>query len=119
MKLTKFFAQNSGNPSVDFPKPERALVGNPKRETWNAVDAETSATKLYSGTWRCEPGKWKIAFGDAEHEVFTVLSGRCRVHDDAAGFVELAAGDSIHIPPNFKGAFEVLETVTKTYVIVE
>jgi uncharacterized protein len=119
MKLTKFSAQNSGNPDVDFPKPERLLVGNPKRETWNAVDAETSATKFYSGTWRCEPGKWKLVFSATEHEVFTVHSGRCRVHDEAGDFVELAAGDSIHLPPNFVGAFEVLETMTKTYVIVE
>jgi uncharacterized protein len=119
MKLTKFSAQNSGNPVVNFPKPERALVGNPKRETWNAVDTETSATKFYSGTWRCEPGKWKIVFGATEHEVFTVHSGRCRVHDEDGEYVELSAGDSIHIPPNFKGAFEVLETMTKTYVIVE
>jgi uncharacterized protein len=48
-----------------------------------------------------------------------VHSGRCRVHDDGGGFVELGPGDSIHMPPHFTGAFEVLEAVTKTYVIVE
>jgi uncharacterized protein len=119
MKLTKFSAQNSGSPEVDFPKPERLLIGNPKRETSNAIKAETSATTLYSGIWRCEPGKWRIEFGETEHEVFTVLEGRCRVYDDEGNFQEIATGESIHIPPNFTGAFEVLETVTKSYVIVE
>ncbi len=119
MNTTLFTARNLGNPDVDFPKPERLLVGNPKRETWNAIDAPLAASKIYSGTWRCEPGKWKIVFGATEHEVFTVLEGRCRVHDDDGNFQEIAAGESIHIPPNFNGAFEVLETVTKSYVIVE
>jgi uncharacterized protein len=119
MKLTKFSAQNLGDPSVDYPKPERLLSGNPKRETWNQIDVETTASKFYTGTWRCEPGKWKIVFGPTEHEVFTVHSGRCRVHDEHGGFVELGPGESIHMAPNFVGAFEVIETVTKTYVIVE
>jgi uncharacterized protein len=119
MKVTRFTAQNSGNPSVNFPKPERVLIGNPKRETWNAVEAPIKAAQLFTGTWRCEPGMWKIAFSETEHEVFTVHSGRCRVHDESGNVVDLSAGDSLHIPPNFVGAFEVLETVTKTYTIIE
>jgi uncharacterized protein len=119
MKTTHFTAQNSGNPAVDYPKSERRLIGNPKRETWSVIDSPLSATKLYSGIWRCEPGKWKIVFGPSEHEVFTVLEGRCRVYDAEGNFREIAGGESIHIPPNFVGAFEVLETVTKSYVIVE
>jgi uncharacterized protein len=119
MKLTKFSAQNLGDPSVDYPKPERLLVGNPKRETWSAVSTFATATQFDSGIWRCEPGKWKIAFGPTKHEVFTVHSGRCRVHDERGRYEEITAGESLHIPPNFVGAFEVVETVTKTYVIAE
>ena len=28
---------------------------------------------LYTGVWRCEARHWRIAFGPAEHELFTVL----------------------------------------------
>ena len=104
---------------MDFPKPERLLTGNPKRETWNAVEAVGESTQFNTGIWRCEPGKWKISFSATKHEVFTVHSGRCRVHDDEGNFEEIGPGESLHIPPNFVGAFEVIETITKTYVIVE
>lgn len=119
MKLTKFSAHASGEPAIDYPKAERRLVGNPKRETWNALSAALGAGQIDTGIWRCEPGKWKIAFSATKHEVFTVHSGRCRVHDDAGHFEEVSTGESLHIPPNFTGSFEVLETITKSYVIVE
>ena len=63
-----------GAPDVDHPKPERLLRGNPTRETWNVAERPVKGT-LYTGVWRCEPGHWRIAFGPAEHELFTVLQG--------------------------------------------
>lgn len=109
-----------GAPEVSHPKPDRRLAGNPRRETWNVLDAPLDGARtLSTGIWRCEPGQWRIAFGPTEREIFTVLQGRCRVHRDGGGFEEAGPGQSIHIPPGFTGAFEVLETVTKVYVIVE
>ncbi len=119
MKLTRFSADSAGEPAIDFPKVERRLIGNPKRETWNAMSAALNAGQIDTGIWRCEPGKWKIAFSATKHEVFTVLSGRCRVHTDDGHYEEVGTGESLYIPPNFIGAFEVLEMITKTYVIVE
>jgi hypothetical protein len=119
VRLTKFSDAPTVGAVIDFPKAERRLVGNPKRETWNAASAALSSGQLDTGVWRCEPGRWKIAFSSSKHEVFTVLSGRCRVHDDSGHFEEIGPGESLYIPPNFTGSFEVLETITKTYVIVE
>lgn len=48
-----------------------------------------------------------------------MLSGRCRVHDSHGGWREAGPGDSLHIPAGFQGAFEVLETVTKSWVILD
>ncbi len=110
----------SGAPDVSYPQPERRIDGNPRRERWDALDGPLcDARQISAGVWRCEPGKWHIVFGPAEQEVFTVLSGRCRVHDAAGGFKEARAGEAIHIPAGFTGAFEVLETMTKTYVTVD
>ncbi|MBP5990161.1 MAG: DUF861 domain-containing protein [Piscinibacter sp.] len=116
--LLKLGAVMRGAPDVDHPKPERLLRGNPTRETWNVAERPVNGT-LYTGVWRCEPGHWRIAFGPAEHELFTVLQGRCRVHADDGSFEEAGPGEALCISPGFSGSFEVLETLTKTYAIVD
>jgi uncharacterized protein len=120
MSLHALSAQMSGTPEIDYPKPERLISGNPKRETWNTVSVDLGqGLMLYQGVWRCEVGHWRIAFGPEEHELMTVLKGRCRVHNDAGGFVEAGAGEAISLLAGFRGSFEVLEAVTKTYAIVD
>lgn len=119
-RTTRYSGAPEGAAELSWPKPERLLQGNPKRETWNAVDQPLAgAARLSSGIWRCEPGHWRIAFGATQQEVFTVLSGRCRLHDDQGGCHEIGPGQVLHIPAGFTGSFEVLETMTKSYVIVE
>jgi uncharacterized protein len=118
-RLIHLGAQPSGTPQTDHPRPERQLRGNPLRETWNLVDEGLPAGQVYCGVWRCEPGHWRIAMGSTERELFTVLVGRCRVHDALGGFVEAGPGEGIYIPPGFEGAFEVLEPMTKTYMICD
>jgi uncharacterized cupin superfamily protein len=115
--LLKLRADMPGAPEVDHPQPERLLRGNPRRETWNLVD-EGLAGRLCAGVWRCEPGHWRIEMGDTERELFTVVAGRCRVHDDRGGFEEAGPGEAIWIPAGFRGSFEVLEPLVKTYTIV-
>ncbi len=120
LPATTLVAPSSGDAAVSFPKPERRVDGNPRRETWEAVAAPLAgAGEITSGVWRCEPGRWRIAFGPAQQEIFTVLSGRCRVHSDAGGFQEIGPGEALHIPAGFRGEFEVIEAVTKTYVTVD
>ncbi len=117
--LLRFGLPTSGAAELSHPKPERLIAGNPLRETWNALDAPLDgAQNLSTGVWRCEPGHWRIAFGPTEREVFTVVQGRCRLHSHAGGFQEAGPGQAIHIPPGFTGSFEVIDTVTKVYVIV-
>ena len=118
-RLKKLTVHPPGAPTSDHPRPERLIQGNPLRETWNLVDEDLAAGQVYCGVWRCEPGHWRIAMGRTERELFTVLTGRCRVHDALGGFEEAGPGEGIYIPPGFEGAFEVLETLTKTYMICE
>jgi uncharacterized cupin superfamily protein len=118
-RLTKLTAQPDGEPIRDRPRPERQIRGNPLRETWNLVQTELPAGEVFCGVWRCEPGRWRIAMGPSERELFTVIAGRCRVHDSSGGHEEVGPGEGLCIPPGFEGEFEVLETLTKTYVICE
>lgn len=120
VQTTGYTLESVGAPELSHPRPERLEVGKPLRETWTAVTAPVGqASALSSGLWRCEPGRWRIEFGAHQQEVFTVLSGRCRVHDRLGGWREAGPGDSLHIPVGFQGAFEVLETVTKAWVILD
>lgn len=118
-RLIKLSPTPLGVPERDHPKPERLIQGNPLRETWNQVTDGLAAGQVYCGVWRCEPGHWRIAMGPTERELFTVLTGRCRIHDEQGHFEEAGAGEAIYIPPGFNGAFEVLEMLTKTYMICE
>ncbi|MEF7615316.1 cupin domain-containing protein [Aquincola sp. MAHUQ-54] len=116
--ILKLGAVMPGVPDVDHPKPERLIRGNPRRETWNVAELPVRG-QFYTGVWRCEPGQWRIAFGPAEVELFTVLQGRCRLHADDGTVQEAGPGEALFIPAGFTGAFEVLETLTKTYAIVD
>lgn len=118
-RLIHLTAHPAGTPQTDRPRPDRLLRGNPLRQTWNLIEADLPAGQVFCGVWRCEPGHWRIAMGPTERELFTVLAGRCRVHDDLGGFVEAGPGEGLYIPPGFAGAFEVLEPLTKTYMICE
>jgi uncharacterized protein len=116
--LLKLQALMPGEPEADHPRAERLIEGNPRRDTWNLVDATLAAGRLYCGVWRCEPGHWFIEMAAGEHELFTVLSGHCRVHAAAGGFEAVGPGEALYIPAGFRGSFEVLEPLTKTYAIV-
>lgn len=118
LSLLKLLSQMPGLPESDHPRPERLIQGNPRRDTWNCVDADLGGSRLHCGVWHCEPGHWRIEMDPGEHELFTVLQGRCRVHREDGSFEEASAGEALYIPAGFRGSFEVLEAVTKTYAIV-
>jgi uncharacterized cupin superfamily protein len=116
--LLRLQAPMEGSPEADHPKPERLIAGNPRRDTWNLVDTALPPGRLYCGVWHAEPGHWRIEMAPGEHELFTVLTGRCRVHAQGGGFEEAGPGQAIFIPGGFVGSFEVMEPLSKTYAIV-
>jgi uncharacterized cupin superfamily protein len=118
LPLLKLHASMPGTPDSDHPAAERLIAGNPRRDTWNALDIAVGGSRLCCGVWRSEPGHWRIQMAADEHELFTVLQGRCRVHQEDGTFQEAGPGEAIIIPAGFRGSFEVLEAVTKTYAIV-
>jgi len=102
---------------VDHPRPERRVAGNPQRTTWNHYTNPTG--EVFAGIWSCEAGSWRIAIGPNEDELFFVTQGRCRLHADDGHVVECGPGQSLVLPAGFTGVFEVLEPMTKHYMIVE
>lgn len=100
--------------TVDYPRADRLLKGNPKRETYALYEHPN----MDCGIWHCEVGAWRIVFAANKQEFFQVISGVVRIHDLNGQFIEVAAGQAGVIPPAFEGVFEVLETVKKFYVNV-
>lgn len=104
------------NATVDYPRPERLVKGNPQRLTYSLYEHP----HMDCGIWECEVGAWDIVFADNKQEFFTVIEGIVRLHtEDKQSFIEVNAGEAGIIPPAFKGTFEVVEAVKKYYVIVE
>lgn len=101
----------------DYPRPDRLVKGNPRRTTWNHYT--NASGEVFAGVWHSEVGAWRIAMGPTEDELFFVTEGRCRLTADDGHAVECQAGQSLVIPAGFSGVFEVIEPLTKHYLIVE
>lgn len=98
----------------DHPAVERRLQGNPRRLTRSVVESETGFS---AGVWQCEVGAWKIRFAADKQEFFCVLAGKVRLHDEQGEQWLVEAGQAAVIPAGFCGVFEVVEAVTKYYVV--
>jgi uncharacterized cupin superfamily protein len=109
------FRAATGEPEIDYPKPERLVRGNPRRATVNLYTDPSG--RLSSGVWSCEAGAWKIDFPQGKDEYFHVLEGRIRITGETGVAEEFGPGDAGVIPAGFKGLFEVLEPVRKHYVV--
>ena len=109
------FHQTETPVAHDRPRPDRLVQGNPLRATWNHYDVDGVA----SGLWSCETGAWNIAFDEGKDEFFHVISGRIRITKTDGTTAEFGPGQACIIPDGFRGTFEVVEAVTKHYVIVD
>ena len=94
------------------PAADRLIAGDPVFTTWNIEEAEGG---IYSGIWQSTPGKWRIQYD--EWEYFHILEGHSIVTSDDGETFHLKAGDRLILRPGFKGAWEVVETTRKDYVI--
>jgi len=101
----------------DHPAVERAIGAPPRRLTAERYAADNGALSI--GDWHCEPGAWRIAFHPGRHEFFQVISGRLRIVDTKGVVREFGPGDAGIIPAGFTGTFEVLERVSKRYVMLD
>ncbi|MEO3691750.1 cupin domain-containing protein [Roseateles paludis] len=101
-------------PTLDRPRPDRLVSGNPLRKTWVLHEAGP----VTAGVWECEVGRWRIVFPPERQEYFHVLSGRVRLHGPQ-GATDIGPGQGGVIPPGFEGEFEVLEPVRKQFVLVD
>ncbi len=111
------FYDAAPTPTIDFPKADRLVHGNPQRTTW--LRHKNSALGFYCGEWACEQGAWQIIYGPNEEELFTVTEGHIRITAKDGQSRDYRVGDSCVIPANFEGVFQVVEACKKIFAIVE
>lgn len=105
-----------GPPTIDHPRPDRLVTGNPERRTWNLY--ADAAETVWSGIWACAPGAWRVAYPANQDEFCSMLEGRVRLTDAQGQAREFGPGDAFVIPGGFEGVWETLEPLRKHYVIV-
>lgn len=97
---------------VSRPDPSKLIAGDPVHTTWLAEDR----APLFAGVWRSSSGKWRVSYD--EWEYFHVLSGRGTLTDAAGQATALVPGGRHILRPGFSGTFEVIEELTKDFVIL-
>ncbi|MBX3311297.1 MAG: DUF861 domain-containing protein [Microbacteriaceae bacterium] len=84
--------------------------------SYTAAFHELEEQELYTGYWRCEPGKSEWNFVD-NTEVIYIISGRMTVTENGGEAKEFGPGDSVAFPKGWQGVWEIHETLTKFYTI--
>lgn len=107
--------QNSTAPtSTSVVEPERRIGGAPEQSLQNMY--ASASQDLLSGTWSSEVGKWSVDYSH-RHEFCYLVEGHIVLTDENGDSSTFKAGDAFVIPVGFKGSWEVIEPVTKHYVI--
>lgn len=102
-------------PETYFLPAEKLIEGNPQQTLWMHYTDPTG--QFFTGIWRSEPGKWKIAY--TEEEYCQMLSGTSVITDADGRASTVKTGESFVMPKGFVGTWEVVETTTKRFVIYE
>jgi uncharacterized cupin superfamily protein len=111
------FSDLSPTPTVDHPRPDRRITGDPERRTRNFYASPDE--KISSGEWECEVGAWRIEYPPNLTEFFHLLSGEIVLTSAEGTVTTLKPGDNCVIPPGFRGTFDVRAPARKIYVMVE
>jgi len=90
-------------------------ASNPIARTRSADIAGTEGASV--GVWECEPGMFRRQIKGKEFCHFT--QGHCFFIPDGQPAIEIHAGDSVYLPANCNGVWDVREALKKTYIIID
>lgn len=116
MSSTKIidFKKSTASSATSVVDAERRISGAPEQCVQNIY--ASASQELLSGTWSSEVGKWSVDYS-YRHEFCYLVRGHIVLTDKDGEESTFKAGDAFVIPVGFKGSWEVIEPVTKHYVI--
>lgn len=109
------FARSPSERNVSRPSADRLLEGQPEQVARNYFSDATG--QFFAGVWESSVGRWRVSY--TENEFCHITRGRVRIEDARGGACEFGVGDSFVIPAGFSGTWQVLEPMSKLYVIFE
>jgi uncharacterized protein len=109
------FSADRPDTSRSKPAADQLLGGSPEHVVHNFFSDRTG--RFHSGVWESTEGRWRVSY--SENEFCHIAKGRVRIEDATGRRWEFGEGGSFVIPAGFVGTWEVLEPVSKFYVIYE
>jgi uncharacterized protein len=109
------FATGPSETSVGRPAADFLLAGDPQTTTRNYFS--DSGGRFFAGVWESTPGRWRVRY--TENEFCHITRGRVRIEDGAGNHWSFGPGASFVIPTGFSGVWNVIEPLSKLYVIYE
>lgn len=95
------------------PDAEKILSGDPVQTT--NILFVSDDKRFLVGLWTCRTGKWRIDF--PHNEFIHVIEGVVEVTDAGGEVRTYRAGDAFVTPRGFSGTWDVIEPITKHFVI--
>ena len=95
------------------PDPAQVLSGDPVQTTNFLYISDDK--RFLVGLWTCRRGKWRIDF--PHHEFIQILEGVVAVTDAEGETRTYRAGDAFVTPRGFSGTWDVIEPITKHFVL--
>lgn len=109
--ITKLPALSSVTPSDATLDGWVVTAGTPTMKTWvlhNAADGT-----MMAGYWEATPGTYHATY--TAYEFVHMIAGRITITPDGGSPVEVGAGDAFVVEKDFKGTWEIHETVRKHF----
>jgi uncharacterized cupin superfamily protein len=109
--ITKLDQSNSGGPDTTDLAGWVVVKGSPKMKTW-AVHTNNDGTML-SGIWEATPGTYHATY--TAYEFVHMISGKIIITPDGGTPVTVKSGDAFVVENDFKGTWEIIESVRKHF----
>ena len=87
--------------------------GDQKMKTW--ILNTSNDGSMISGYWEATQGTYYAVY--SEYEFVHILEGEVLITQDGCDSVRLVAGDTFVVEANFKGTWEIIQTVRKYFDI--
>ncbi|URK87050.1 cupin domain-containing protein [Rhizobium sp. RCAM05350] len=87
------------------------VAGTPSMKTWALHTSSDSS--MVSGYWEATPGTYHATY--TAYEFVHMIAGKIIITPDGGTPVTVAAGDAFVVEADFKGTWEIVETVRKHF----
>ena len=101
-------------PETLRPNPGKVIEGDPVFTLWT-LDQDAPGQR-FTGLWHSTKGAWRVSYD--EWEYCALIEGEAIITEDGVLPRTLKAGHHVVFQPGFKGSWQVVEPVLKSFVVL-